>query len=313
MPRENYNDLQAFLAVARERSFTRAAAKLGVSPSALSHAMRGLEERLGLRLLTRTTRSVSPTEAGESLLHSLSPNFEGIDAALEALGDLRDKPSGTIRVTSSAHAARTILWPVLTGFLRKYPDVHVEITSDSRLVDIAAERFDAGIRLGEQVAQDMVALRIGPPLRMAVVGTPGYFASAPPLRKPQDLTHHDCINIRFLTHGGLYAWEFEKGKRVLNVRVEGRLTFNDTMQILEAVLGGFGLACLPEDIVMPHIETGQLQRALEDWCPPFPGYHLYYPSRRQPSAAFALLLAALREQADHASPGKKPRKRAKTP
>jgi DNA-binding transcriptional LysR family regulator len=296
MARENYNDLLAFLAVARERSFTRAAAQLGVSQSALSHTMRALEARLGLRLLTRTTRSVSPTEAGERLFRSLSPNFDNIDIAIAALGELRDKPAGTLRITTSEHAASTILWPAVAQLLRDYPDIKFEVITDSTLTDIAAERFDAGIRLGEQVAQDMVAVRIGPPMRMAVVGTPAYLAARPAIRTPRDLTGHDCINIRFLTHGGLYAWEFEKGKRALNVRVEGRLIFNGVRQILEAVRAGFGLACVPDDIVAAHIADGRLQRVLADWCPPFPGYHLYYPSRRQPSPAFSLLVEALRKR-----------------
>jgi DNA-binding transcriptional LysR family regulator len=297
MARENYNDLLAFLAVARERSFTRAAAQLGVSQSALSHTMRALEARLGLRLLTRTTRSVSPTEAGERLFRSLSPNFDNIDVAVAALGELRDKPGGTLRITTGEHAATTILWPVVAELLRDYPDIKVEVITDSSLTDIAAERFDAGIRLGEQVAQDMIAVPIGPPLRMAVVGTPAYIASRGPIKTPRDLTGHDCINLRFMTHGGLYAWEFEKGRHALNVRVEGRLTFNSSRQVLKAARAGFGLACIPEDMVSTYVAEGSLQRVLGDWCPPFPGYHLYYPSRRQPSPAFLLLVEALRKRA----------------
>jgi DNA-binding transcriptional LysR family regulator len=297
MARENYNDLLAFLAVARERSFTRAAAQLGVSQSALSHTIRGLEARLGLRLLTRTTRNVAPTEAGERLASELTPNFEDIDTALANLSELRDKPSGTLRITTGEHAASSILWPVLRKLLPKYPDIRVEVISDSSLTDIVAERFDAGIRLGEQVAKDMIALPIGPPVRMAVVGSPGYLAARPKVKTPRDLTGHDCINLRFLTRGGLYAWEFEKKGRALNVRVEGRLTFNNTRQILAAALDGFGLACVPEDRVKADIANGKLQRLLADWCPPFPGYHLYYPSRRQPSPAFSLLVEALRKRA----------------
>ena len=296
MSRQNYNDLLAFLAVARERSFTRAAAQLGVSQSALSHTIRGLEAQLGLRLLTRTTRSVSPTEAGERLYRALTPNFEDIDAAIAALSELRDKPSGTIRITTGEHAATTILWPAVAELLSAYPDIHVEVVSDTSLTDIVAERFDAGIRLGEQVAKDMIAVRIGPPMRMIVVGTPDYLASRPPVRVPQDLTHHDCINVRFLTHGGLYALEFEKGGHALNVRVEGRLTFNNINHILNAALAGFGLAYLPEDMVAAHIKAGRLRQVLADWCEPFPGYHLYYPSRRQPSPAFSLLVDALRKR-----------------
>ncbi|KZV14886.1 HTH-type transcriptional regulator ptxR [Dorcoceras hygrometricum] len=294
MAGENYNDLQAFLAVVREGSFTRAAAQLGLSQSALSHKIQGLEARLGLRLLTRTTRSVSPTEAGERLQQALAPNFENIDAALAGLSELRDKPSGTIRITSSEHAAATILWPVLEAFLPQYPDIRVEVVSDSTLTDIVAERFDAGIRLGEQIAQDMIAVPIGPPTRLVVVGQPAYLDTRPPIATPRDLTGHDCINLRFLTHGGLYAWEFEKENHALNVRVEGRLTFNSLGRILAASLAGFGLAYLPEDMVHPHIEAGRLRQVLDDWCPLFPGYHLYYPSRRQPSPAFALLVDALR-------------------
>lgn len=294
MAGENYNDLQAFLTVARAGSFTRAAAQLGLSQSALSHKIQGLEARLGLRLLTRTTRSVSPTEAGERLQQALAPNFGNIDAALAGLNELRDKPSGTIRITSSEHAAATILWPVLETFLPRYPDIRVEVVSDSTLTDIAAERFDAGIRLGEQVAQDMIAVPIGPPTRLVVAGTPACLDARPPIATPRDLTGHDCINLRFLTHGGLYAWEFEKGSHALNVRVEGRLTFNSLERILAASLAGFGLCYLPEDMVRPHIEAGRLRQVLDDWCPLFPGYHLYYPSRRQPSPAFALLVDALR-------------------
>ncbi len=294
MSRENYNDLQAFLAVAREQSFTRAAAQLGMSQSALSHTIRGLEARLGLRLLTRTTRSVSPTEAGERLLHALVPNFENIDAALAGLSDLRDRPSGTIRITSSEHAVESVLWPALQGYLSNYPDVHVEIVSDTTLTDIVSERFDAGVRLGEQVAKDMIAVPIGPAMRLIVVAAPKYFESHPPIATPRDLMRHDCINLRFLTHGGIYAWEFEKDGHPLNVRVEGRLVFNNLHRIREAARAGFGLAFLPEDMVQQDLGSGVLRQVLDDWCQPFAGYHLYYPSRRQPSPAFALLVEALR-------------------
>ncbi|WP_386071428.1 LysR family transcriptional regulator [Tahibacter sp. UC22_41] len=294
MSNENYNDLQAFLVVAREGNFTRAAAQLGLSQSALSHKIRGLEARLGLRLLIRTTRSVSPTEAGERLMQALAPNFENIDTALSGLSDLRDRPSGHIRLTTSEHAAATILWPVLETFLPRYPDIHVEVITDSTLTDIAAERFDAGIRLGEQVAKDMIAVPIGPPTRLVVVGTPAYLDNRTPIAHPRDLTAHDCINIRFLTRGGLYTWEFEKDGHALNVRVEGRLTFNSIERIRVAVLAGYGLAYLPEDMVRSSITDGRLRQVLDDWCPLFPGYHLYYPSRRQPSPAFALLVDALR-------------------
>lgn len=299
MARENYNDLLALLTVARERSFTRAAAQLGVSQSALSHTIRALEARLGLRLLTRTTRSVSLTEAGERLYHVLAANFQDIDAALAGLSELRDKPRGNIRITATEHAATTVLWPTLLELLPHYPDIKVEVVSDMNLIDIAAERFDAGIRLGEQVARDMIAVRIGPPMRMLVIGAPGYLASRPIPRVPQDLAQHDCINLRFIARGSLYAWEFEKGEQRLNVRVEGRLTFNNLEQIREAALAGFGLAYLPQDMVQAPLDAGRLGQVLGDWSPPFPGYHLYYPSRRPPSLAFSLLVDALRRRADH--------------
>jgi DNA-binding transcriptional LysR family regulator len=294
MPRADLNDLQAFRAVARERSFTRAAAQLGVSPSALSQALRGLEARLGLRLLTRTTRSVAPTEAGERLLRGLGPAFDRIDAALAAIGEFREKPSGTIRITAGEHAAEAVLWPALERLLPDYPDITVEIDVTNTLTDIVAGRYDAGVRLGEQVAKDMVAVRVGPEMRMAVVGAPSYFETRSRPKSPQDLTEHSCINLRLPTLGGLYAWEFEKGKREPNVRVEGPLVFNVTPLMLKAALAGFGPACLFEDVVRAHLAEGRLVRVLADWCPPFPGYHLYYPSHRQPTAAFALLVDALR-------------------
>jgi DNA-binding transcriptional LysR family regulator len=294
MARENLNDLQAFLAVAREQSFTRAAAQLGVSQSALSQTVRGLEARLGLRLLTRTTRSVAPTEAGERLLHALAPRFDEIDAELTALSALREKPAGTIRITADEHAAEAVLWPAMARLLPAYPDIKVEIVVDYGLTDIVAGRYDAGVRLGGIVAKDMIAVRIGPDMRMAVVGAPSYFASRPQPRSPQDLTTHTCINLRLPTHGGLYAWELEKDGRELRVRVEGQLTFNSIALILGAALDGFGLAYLPEGQMRAHLADGRLVRVLADWCPPFPGYHLYYPSRRQPTPAFALLVEALR-------------------
>jgi DNA-binding transcriptional LysR family regulator len=296
MTRQNVPDLLAFLAVARERSFTRAAAKLGVSQSALSHTIRGLEERLGLRLLTRTTRSVAPTEAGARLFRTVGPRFEEIDAELAALTELREKPAGTIRVTTGEHAAEAILWPTLAEFLPRYPDIKVELIVDDGLTDIVAERYDAGVRLGEQVAKDMIAVRIGPDFRMAVVGAPSYFERRSKPKQPQDLTAHDCINIRLPTHGGIYAWEFEKRGRELKVRVDGQWVFNSTALRLNAVLAGFGLAYLPEDRVKSLLAEGKLIRVLEDWCAPFPGYHLYYPSRRQPTPAFALLVDALRRR-----------------
>ncbi|QJP13126.1 LysR family transcriptional regulator [Starkeya sp. ORNL1] len=294
MRREELGDLAAFLAVARERSFTRAAAQLGTSQSALSHTIRRLEERLGVRLLTRTTRSVSPTVAGERLLQSLGPRFEEIELELAALSELRDKPAGTIRITAGEHAADAILWPALEKVLPDYPDIKVEIIVNYGMIDIVAEGYDAGVRLGEQVARDMIAMRIGPDMRMALVGAPAYFASRPAPLAPQDLTAHSCINLRLPTYGGLYAWEFEKDGRELKVRVEGQLVFNTLALRLNAALAGLGLAYMPEDAVRTHLAEGRLVRVLADWCPPFPGYHLYYPSRRQSSAAFAVLADALR-------------------
>src|SRR5437667_7664937 len=286
--RGNVNNLLAFLAVAKEGSFTRAAAKLGVSQSELSHTIRGLEERLGLRLLTRTTRRVAPTEVGERLLRTVGPRFDEIDAELAALSELREKPAGTIRLTTVEYAADSILWPALVKLLPQYPDIKVEVIIDYGLTNIVAERYDAGVRLGEQVAKDMIAVRIGPDFRMVVVGAPSYFARCPKPKKPQDLTAHDCINIRLPTYGGIYAWEFEKRGRELKVRVEGQLVFNNSALRLSAALAGLGLACMPEDVVRPHIAGKRLIRVLDDWCPPFSGYHLYYPSRRQPTPAFAL-------------------------
>ena len=294
MAEENLGDLIAFLAVARERSFTRAAAKLGVSQSALSQTIRALEERLGVRLLTRTTRSVAPTDAGERLIRGAGPRIDDIRAELAALSDLREKPAGSIRITAAENAAVSVLWPALEKFLPNYPDIHVEIIVDYGLTDIVAERFDAGVRDGGNVARDMIAVRIAPDMRMAVVGSPAYFARRPPPRTPHDLTAHECVNLRLPTRGGLYAWEFEQGARELRVRVEGQVTFNSGALILQAALDGLGLAYLPEDQVRAPLAEGRLVRALADWCPPFSGYHLYYPSRRQPTAAFALLVEALR-------------------
>jgi DNA-binding transcriptional LysR family regulator len=296
MPRANVNDLLAFLAVARERSFTRAAARLGVSPSALSHTIRGLEVRLGLRLLARTTRSVAPTAAGERLLNSVGPRLEEIETALEALSELREKPAGSIRFVAGDHAVRSVLWPKLARFLPRYPDIKVEIAIDNGLTDIVAERYDAGVRLGEQVAKDMIAVRIGPDVRFAVVAATSYLARRPRPRTPEDLIGHSCINLRPPTYGGLYAWELEKGGRELKVRVEGQLVFNSVFQVLDAVLAGFGLAHVPEDLAEAHLANARLVRVLEDWCPPYSGYHLYYPSRRQPTPAFALLVEALRHR-----------------
>lgn len=294
MQRGHLDDLLAFVAIGRERSFTKAAARLGVSQSALSHTMRELEARLGVRLLTRTTRSVAPTQAGERLLQTLGPHFEEIDAELAAVSELRDKPAGAVRITATEYAIDKVLWPKLAKVLRQYPDIKVEFFMDNGLTDIVAQRFDAGVRAGEQVAKDMIAVRIGPDLRMAVVGAPSYFRTRQELKKPQDLIGHNCINLRLTTLGGLYAWEFEKGGHELKVRVDGQLTFNNTAQMLNASLAGYGLAYVPEELAQPHVAKGRLKRVLADWCPTYTGYHLYYPSRRQSSAAFALVVKALR-------------------
>lgn len=284
----------AFLAVAEERSFTRAAARLGTSQSSLSHTVRRLEERLDVRLLTRTTRSVSTTEAGEQLVATLRPAFDDIGTRLESLSALRQKPAGTIRLTSSKTAAEDILMPAVDRILKNYPEINVEISIDQRLVDIVEERFDAGVRLGEQVEKDMIAVRIGPDVSMAVVGSPTYFERHPVPKTPYDLTEHACINLRLASYGGLYAWEFERNGRPVNVRVEGQFTCNDTDIVIEAALSGLGLACLPDHVLADHVAEGRLIRVLKRWCPPFPGFHLYYPSRRQASPAFQLLVNALR-------------------
>jgi DNA-binding transcriptional LysR family regulator len=293
MRREDFSDLIAFVMVAREGSFTRAAAKLGVSQSALSHTIRGIESRMGIRLLTRTTRSVSVTDAGERLLAIVAPRFDDIEAEVSALGELRDKPTGTVRINTAEHAANSILWPKLTPFLATYPDIRVEITIDYALTDIVTGRYDLGVRLGDQVAKDMIAVRVGPDFRMAVVGSPAYFASRPKPQTPHDLTEHNCINLRLPTYGGIYAWEFEKDGHQLNVRVEGQLTFNSSTPRLRAALAGFGLAFLPEDMVAEHVAEGRLVSLLDDWCQTFPGYHVYYPSR-QSSKALQLVIDALR-------------------
>ncbi|WP_026872034.1 LysR family transcriptional regulator [Inquilinus limosus] len=296
MQRGHLDDLAALVAVARERSFTKAAAKLAVSQSALSQTIRQLETRLGIRLLTRTTRSVGLTEAGERLLRTVAPRLQEIEAELASVSELGEKPSGTIRITAGDHAIRSVLWPKLERFLPRYPDIRVELAIDYGLTDIVAERYDAGVRWGEQVARDMVAVRIGPDIRFAVVGTGSYFARRPPPQTPQDLVAHSCINLRLPTYGGLYAWEFERDGREMKVRVEGQLVFNGIFQVLDAALAGFGLAYVPEDLARPHLARGRLRRVLEEWCPPWSGYHLYYPSRRQTSAAFALLVDALRHR-----------------
>jgi DNA-binding transcriptional LysR family regulator len=299
MRREDLADLTAFLAVAEARSFTRAAARLGTSQSALSHTVRRLETRLGLRLLTRTTRSVAPTEAGERLLETLGPALDQIALKLDALTELREKPAGNLRITATENAAEMLLWPALARLLPDYPDIRVEIVTDAGLTDIVAERYDAGVRLGEQVSKDMISVRIGPDMRMAVVAAPAYFARRPPPSSPQALAEHSCINMRLPTSGGLYVWEFEKDGRELKVRVEGQLAFTSLTLILEAAMAGFGVAFAPENKVRPHLAEGRLVRVLEDWCPPFPGYHLYYPSRRQMTPAFAVLVDALRRGRIH--------------
>lgn len=294
MRREELVDLNAFMAVAEEQSFTRAAAKLGTSQSALSHTIRRLETRLRVRLLTRTTRAVAPTEAGERLLATLRPALDSIGGELARLSELSERPAGTIRITTAEHAARTIIWPALEKLLPAYPDVHVELSIDPAFANIVADRFDAGVRLGEALAKDMIAVRIGPDLRMIVVGSPDYLARRGIPKTPQDLSDHQCINLRMQSSGSLYAWELEKGGREVRVRVEGQLAFNSTDMIARAAVAGFGLAFLMEDMVADHIAAGRLVPVLEKWSQPFPGYHLYYPSRRQPSAAFSLLVDALR-------------------
>ena len=294
MLKDNINDLISFMVVARERSFTRAAAQLGVSQSALSHAMRNLESRLDVRLLTRTTRSVAPTEAGERLYQSLSPHLQEIEQEITALRDSRERPAGNICLTAAEHSMNTVLWPRLKTFMQQYPDINIEVIVDNGLTDIVGERFDAGVRLVEQVARDMIAVRIGPDMRMAVVGSPGYFAHHGIPQTPHDLQHHRCINMRLPTRGGLYAWEFERNGEPLRVRVEGQLTLNSLPQRIEAAEAGLGLAYVPEDTIVDGVAAGRLQHVLADWCAPFAGYSLYYPSRRQHTAAFALLVDALR-------------------
>ena len=294
MNRQDLADLAAFVAVARERSFTRAAAQLGVTPSALSHCMRGREERLGVRLLNRTTRSVTATEAGERMLRSVAFHLDEIETHVAALNDLRERPAGNIRITADEFSLQTVLWPRLRGALARYPDIRLEIETDYRLVDIVAEKFDAGVRLGDIIDKDMIAVPISPEMRMLVVATPGYFAKAGRPRTPQELAGHCCINLRLPTLRGLYAWEFERAGRAQRVRVDGQLTFNSIFHIREAALDGFGLAYLMENLVREHLDSGALEAVLEDWSPPFSGYHLYYPSRRQPTPAFAAIVEALR-------------------
>lgn len=294
MVRRNLNDLLYFVTVAREGSFTRAAALLGVTQSALSQAIRGLEARLQIRLLTRTTRSVSPTAAGERLLNAIGHRFDEIESELDELTELRDKPAGTVRITCGDYVLHSVLLPKLAPLLREYPDIKMEFDVNYGFRDIVADRFDAGVRLGNTIDKDMIAVPIGPPLRLAVVGSPAYFENHRAPKTPQDLMTHNCVNQRMATSGGLYVWDFERRGRQVNVRVDGQLIFNTSQAQVDAALAGLGLALLPEDELMPHIEAGRLVRVLEDWCAPFAGYHLYYPSRRQPSPAFSLVLDALR-------------------
>jgi DNA-binding transcriptional LysR family regulator len=294
MRRENVNDYLAFIAVAREQSFTKAAAQLGVSQSALSYTVRTLEARLGLRLLTRTTRSVSVTEAGERLLNSIGPHFDQIESEITALSGMRDKPAGTVRITTVEHAAETILWPKLTPLLLDYPDINIEIISEYGLKDIVADRYDAGVRLGEQVDKDMISVPLARNFCFAVVGAPSYFEGRQLPLTPHDLTEHSCIKLRLPTHGGFYLWEFDKDGRELKARIEGRAAFSTVSMMRQAALDGLGLAYLPEDQVEGAIDEGRLVRVLADWSPPRPAYHLYYPTRRQHSPVFALVLQALR-------------------
>jgi|SRR5450830_7840 len=294
--RRDFNDLLAFVTVAREGSFTRAAGVLGVSQSALSHTIRGLEARLGIRLLTRTTRSVATTEAGERLMTTVAPRMDDIEAEMAALSEFRDRPAGTIRITTAEHAANCILWPKLRPFIAQYPDIKVEVNIDYGLTDIVAERYDMGVRLGDQVAKDMIAVRISPDITMAVVASPSYFASRPIPKTPHELVLHNCVNLRMATSGAIYAWEFERDGKALNVRTEGQLTFNSTTPRLRAALDGLGLAIVPGDMARNDIAAGRLVQVLADWMPTFPGYHVYYPSRRQSSPAFSLLVAALRHE-----------------
>jgi DNA-binding transcriptional LysR family regulator len=297
MARRNLNDLLAFVAVAREGSFTRAAATLGVTQSALSQAVRALEERLRIRLLTRTTRSVAPTAAGERLAKAIGHRFDEIEAELDALTELRDKPAGTVRITCGDHVLRTVLLPKLMSLLRNFPDITLEFDMSYGFRDIVAERFDAGVRLGKTIDKDMIAVPIGPPLRMAVVASPAYFKIHPKPKTPQDLTTHRCINQRMPSSGGLYVWDFARRGKQVNVRVDGPLIFNTSPPQIDAALAGLGITLLPEDELARHLSDGSLLRVLEDWCPAFAGYHLYYPSRRQPSPAFSLVVKALRVDA----------------
>ncbi|PZW44389.1 LysR family transcriptional regulator [Pseudomonas sp. URMO17WK12:I2] len=294
MIKRNLNDLLSFVTVAREGTFTRAAAQLGVTQSALSQAISGLEARLQIRLLTRTTRSVSLTAAGERLLNAIGNRFDEIEAELDELSALRDKPSGTVRITCGDHIQRSLMMPRLTPLLLEYPDIKIEFDINYGFRDIVADRFDAGVRMGDTIDKDMIAIPIGPPLRMAVVASPAYFAKQLKPKKPRELIDHNCINMRMQSGGGLYVWDFQRKDKQLNVRVDGQLILNASPNVVDAALAGLGVAWLPEDEFAPHIDEGRLERVLEDWCPPFPGYYLYYPSRRQPSPAFSLVVDALR-------------------
>lgn len=294
MAHTKVDDLQAFLAVARDKSFTKAAARLGLTPSALSHTIRALEERLGVRLLTRTTRNVAPTEAGERLMQSIAPLFDQINAEVEALGHLRDKPRGTIRITCTDDQIELCVRPMLAGFLKDYPDITLEFYVDYGFTNVVEERFDAGIRLGEAISKDMIAVRIGPDWRLVVVGSPAYFARNPMPKTPYDLTRHACVNIRHRPAGAIYAWEFEKNGKAFTVKVEGQLVFNSIMHVLNAAVDGIGLAYVPEDLVGPYLADGRLKQVLDSWCPYFQGYHLYYPNRRQASPAFSAFVEAIR-------------------
>ena len=301
MARRNLNDLLAFVTVAREGSFTRAAAALGVTQSALSQTIRAMEERLQIRLLTRTTRSVSSTPAGERLLQAIGNRFDEIEAELDALTELRDKPAGTVRITCGDHVLHSVLLPKLAPLLREYPDIKLEFDVNYGFRDIVADRFDAGVRLGKTIDKDMIAVPIGPPMRLAVVASPGYFAVHPIPRTPKDLTAHQCINQRMQSSGGLYVWDFEHRGQQVNVRVDGQLIFNTSQPQIDAAVAGLGITLLPEDELGPYMADGRLVRVLEDWCPKFEGYHLYYPSRRQPSPAFTLVVQALRVATPHPS------------
>jgi DNA-binding transcriptional LysR family regulator len=294
MNRESLGDLLAFIAVARERSFTRAAAKMGVSQSALSHTIRALEARMGVRLLTRTTRSVLPTEAGERLIETVAPRLDEIEAEVAAVSEMGDKVAGTIRITAIDYAVDSLLWPRLTPLLGLYPELRVEISTDYRMVDIVADRFDIGIRWGDQVAKDMIAVRLAPDMRQTIVAAPAYLQARGIPQKPHDLAQHSCIGLRLASSGGLYAWELQSGDRQVQVRIDGQAVFNGAYQMLNAALSGCGLAFLPEDLTLPHLQAGRLQSVLTDWCPMFPGLHAYYPSRRQSSRALGLVIEAIR-------------------